>query len=212
MYWMDFLKRFAGRPLFHASMLSIFYDSPQLRQVQLTRWTKAGKLDQVRRGWYLIRPPWRSREVSRPYIANQVVHPSYLSLEWALQYYDMIPEYVPNPTLITTERAIRLQAVNSLFIYHHVKPAIFSGYIQVELEGLKLNIAYPEKALFDKIYIFLQDQSFSVEWLESLRLQNLEDFDFERFQSYLEHVKKKNIKKSLEASLEYLEELQGENP
>jgi hypothetical protein len=208
--WTTFLNRFADRPLFHTSMLAIFGTPSPHRQVQLARWTKAGKLTQVRRGWYLIAPPWRKKEIPIPYIANHIVNPSYLSLEWALQYYDMIPEYVPNPTSITTERGIRISALDTLFIYHHIKPAYFNGFRQIDLDNHNLNIALPEKALFDKLYIFLQKNRFSVQWLDSLRLQNIETFNFNRFESYFSEVKGGNLKKILHSTLLYLEKLKGE--
>ncbi len=52
MDWNNFLNRFAGQPLFHSSMLGVFPDPQAHRQVQLSRWTKAGKLSQV---CYLIK-------------------------------------------------------------------------------------------------------------------------------------------------------------
>lgn len=215
MDWKDLLHEFAERPLFHTSMLGIFPDPPQHRQVQLSRWTKAGKLSQVRRGWYVIGQPWRTKELPPAYIANSVVHPSYLSLEWALQYHDMIPEYVPNPTSVTTERGCRFSWDSSLFIYYHVQPALFFGYRQVEVGGYKLNVAYPEKALLDKIYLFLQKNRFSMEWLQELRLQNLESFDMDRFASFIERGGwAQKHKKALDRVLQYLHDtrLEGEKP
>lgn len=47
-------------------------------------------------------------------------------------YYEMIPEYVPNPTSITTGLGIQFAAQNRLFIYYHVKPSFFTGYTRVE--------------------------------------------------------------------------------
>jgi len=58
-------------------------------------------------------------------IANQVVHPSYISLEWALQYYQMIPESVPHLTSITTTRRTEFVFKNRLFIYHFIQPIVY---------------------------------------------------------------------------------------
>jgi len=81
MRWKDLLTKFAKRPLFHSSMLKIFPDDPHHIQVQLSRWVDAGKLSQIRKGWYLIEKPYRLKEVPSPVIANTVVHPSYLSFD-----------------------------------------------------------------------------------------------------------------------------------
>lgn len=210
MEWNDFLKQFAQRPLFHSSMLDIFSDPLSHRQVQLSRWTKAGKLLQFRRGWYLIEKPWRLKDVPPPVIANNVLQPSYLSLDWALQYYEMIPEYVPNPTSITTARGIRFAVQNTLYLYYHVQPSFFKGYKQEEVGGFKIKIAYPEKALLDKIYLFMQGNPFSIQWLEELRLQELDDFDLRLFRSFARGVNKKKFKDAVEITCGYIDSRKGE--
>jgi predicted transcriptional regulator of viral defense system len=204
MKWEDFLKKFAERPIFHSSMLEIFPDDPHHIQVQLSRWVDSGKLSQIRKEWYLIEKPYRLKEVPPPVIANTVVHPSYLSLEWALQYYGMIPEHVPNPTSITTNRGIRFTAQQTLFLYHHVQSPFFTGYTQTQYNDHALYVASPEKALMDKIYIFLQKNEFSLDWLRELRLQNLDLFDFNRFQSYVNKTRKRGLSKAVKKSVEYL--------
>ena len=158
----------------------------------------------------MIEKPWRTRDVPLPVIANSVVHPSYLSLEWALQYYDMIPEYVPNPTSITTGRGMQFTAQGSLFLYHHVQPSFFTGYRQEEIDGFKVNIAYPEKALLDKIYLFLQRKSFSMAWLEELRLQELDNFDIQRFEVLAPVLKNKKFREAVKATCQYIHQKKGE--
>lgn len=210
MDWNNFLNHFADRPLFHSTMLDVFPDPPAHRQVQLSRWTRAGKLSQVSRSWYIIEKPWRKHETPLPVIANTVVHPSYLSLEWALQYYGMIPEHVPNPTSITTGRGMQFEAQGALFLYYHVQPSFFKGYRQETPGGFKVNIAYPEKALLDKIYLFLQRNPFSLAWLEELRLQELKDFDIQRFETFASGSVKKKFKKAVIETSRYISHLKGE--
>jgi len=204
------LNEFAKRPFFHSSMLAIFPDPTSHKQVQLSRWTRAGKLSQIRKGWYLIEKPWRAKEVPLTVIANCVVHPSYLSLDWALQYYEMIPEYVPNPTSVTTDRGMRFTAQNSLFIYYHVQPSFFKGYRQEKVNGYDINIACPEKALIDKIYLFLQSNRFSVEWLKELRLQNLDTLDLDKLLSFSRAAKRKKFQEAVQSTYQYLKSMREE--
>jgi len=206
MKWRDFLFEFAERPLFHSSLLEIFHDDRHHIQVQLSRWVDSGKISQIRREWYLIEKPYRLKDIPLPVIANRVVHPSYLSLEWALQYYEMIPEYVPNPTSITTERGIQFASQNRLFIYHHVQPSFFTGYSQVESDGHLISIAFAEKALLDKIYLFIHGNKFSSEWLKEMRLQNLDNFDLKRFEFFVQKTRKKALSKAVEMTVKYLRE------
>jgi len=187
-------------------MLDIFAEDRRHIQVQLSRWVKAGKLAKIRREWYLIEKPYRLRDVPLPEIAATVHHPSYLSLEWALQYYEMIPEYVPNPTCVTTERSIQFSAQNRLFIYHHIQPALFSDYEPADAEGQKFPIALPEKALFDKIYIFLRKNRFSLDWLKELRLQNLERLNLGKFESMSRKTRLRGLAHAVERTVQYIEE------
>ncbi len=210
MEWNDFLNRFVQQPLFHSSMLAVFPEPVSHVQVQLSRWTRTGKLLQVRRGWYLIAKPWRSQEVPLSVVANQVVFPSYLSTEWALQYYDMIPEYVPNPTSITTGKGMRFVALETWFIYYHVPPSFFKGYSQEQLGSDKIAIACPEKALLDKMYLFLQRNLFSMAWLQELRLQQLEIFDLCRFTELAQSVNTKKFQAAVAQTCEYIKTLKGE--
>ncbi len=200
------MDEFAQRPLFHSSMLNIFSDPPGHIQIQLSRWVRAGKLIQIRRGWYLIARPYRLEEIPLPVIANRVVHPSYLSLDWALQYYDLIPEHVPNPTSVTSGRGIDITVQDSLFIYRHVQPSFFCGYEQRKYRGYTVTIALPEKALLDKIYLFSQENPFSPEWLAELRLQNLDQLNLHRFKDFSTKIGRRGWGKILKSSLAYLEE------
>jgi len=204
MKWKDFLLEFAERPLFHSSMLEIFPDDRHHIQVQLSRWANSGKISQIRRAWYLIEKPYRLNDVPIPVIANSVVHPSYLSLDWALQYYEMIPEYVPNPTSITTGRGFQFVAQNRLFIYYHVQPSFFAGYARMKSNGHIINIAHPEKALLDKIYLFIQRNKFSLDWLNELRLQNLDRFSIARFKSFFQKTNKKGLSNVAKMTIQYI--------
>jgi len=206
MNWPEFLGEFAGRPLFHSSMLGIFPDNRAHAQIQLTRWTKAGKIAQIGRGWYLIQRPYRQNEIPLPMIANSVIHPSYLSLEWALQHRQMIPEFVSNPTSMTTSRGTEFIFENRLFTYHFVQPSLFTGYIREEYEGEPAFIACAEKALFDKVYLFIRRDAFSLDWLRELRLQNLDGFDLTRFQSYLEKTKRPGLRRAIELASRFIRE------
>jgi len=210
MKWKDVLEHFGDTPLFHATMLGIFQDHEGHRQVQLSRWVRSGKLHQVRRGWYLIASPYRRRDVAPEVIAATVVHPAYLSLDWALHYYDMIPEFVPNPTLVTTRRNRQITFSHSVFIYHHVQPSFFFGYRLENPGGGAVPLADREKALLDKIYLFSLREPLSREWLQELRLQNLDDFDLDRFAAYAERLRAARFAAPVALSLCFLRELKEE--
>lgn len=210
MKWEDLLKEFSSRPLFHSSMLRIFDDPPAHIEVQLSRWSLAGKLCRIRREWYLIEAPYRARDVSEAVIANSAVQPSYLSLEWALGFYGLIPEAVFNPTSITSARGIEFTAQGKRFFYHHVQPAFFFGYEKITHGGDVFIIAGPEKALLDKMYIAARLGTLSAEWLRGLRLQNLDTLDEAKFRESAALVRRPGFAAAVDAAATYIRENRNE--
>lgn len=210
MRWEGFLGKFSDRPLFHSSMLRFFDDAPTHIEVQLSRWAAAGKLCRIRRGWYLIEEPYRIRDVSEAVIANTVVQPSYLSLDWALGFYGLIPESVFNPTSITTARGTSFTARGRRYFYHHVQPGFFAGYEKTERSKDVFIIAEPEKALIDKMYIALRHSEFSRRWLEGLRLQNLDMLNEAKLRDWGDRVRKPGFAAAVEAAAAYIGEKREE--
>jgi predicted transcriptional regulator of viral defense system len=207
MNWSEFLSKFADQPLFHSSMLQVFRESQAYLQVQLSRWVDTKKLIQIRRGWYMIAEPYRQREIPPAVIANRVVAPSYLSLEWALSFYGIIPEETPNPTSVTTARAEDFQAIGRLFIYRHIKPSYFKGYSRMKHDDHEILIASQEKALWDKLYLYLRGRSFSSRWLEGLRLQNLEEFNLSHWKKYTMMTPLASLRRASSLVADYIQEI-----
>ena len=79
--------------------------------------------------------------------------PSYISLDYALHYYGMIPERVEAVTSVTCSRGRRFSTPVGLFIYRGISMNAYQiGIDQVVLDGGTFLIAVPEKALSDKIH------------------------------------------------------------
>lgn len=198
------MENFGGQPLVHSSMLGIFPDSLNQKQVQLSRWKRGKKLHQILRGWYMIAKPYTSVEVPDGVIANQVIHPSYLSLEWALQYYELIPEHVPALTSITTQRGREFIFRGTQYSYRHVQPGFFFGYSQVNLEGVELIIADPEKSLLDKVYLYNQSSPVTSSWLRELRLQNVDILDVGKLHDYAQKIQGRKFRKGMDLTIQFV--------
>jgi hypothetical protein len=54
---------------------------------------------------------------------------SYVSLQSALSYHGMIPEYVPETTCITTGRPLCIQTPFGRISYRHLKSGAFTGFV-----------------------------------------------------------------------------------
>jgi predicted transcriptional regulator of viral defense system len=202
---MDFkeLLRIAGnQPLFESSLLLTGMDDPFIVQRQLTRWKRAGRIIQLRRGLYTLAPPYQKVKPHPFLIANHIQSGSYVSSQSALAYYGLIPEYTPVVTSVTTMRPGERETPLGIYIYQHIQKSLFYGYRLVDLgDEMQAFLALPEKALLDLVY--LQPGGDSPSYLDELRLQNLEQLDL---QVLLRQAKRASRPKLMRAA-EHLVEL-----
>jgi predicted transcriptional regulator of viral defense system len=177
----ELLKIVGDRPLFKTSFLLAGAVKPKNIQRQLVRWTQSGKLYQLRRGLYALRPPYQKTKPHPFLIANRLVEPSYVSLQSALAHYGLIPEYVPLVTSITTGRPQEVETPLGRFKYQHIKQDLFHSFHRHSVSAQQeVYLAVPEKALLDLIY--LQPGGDELPYLRELRLQNLAHLDAAAFQ------------------------------
>ncbi len=177
---MDFehlIELIGQQPLFESTLLLAGDVNPANLQKQLSRWTSTGKVLQLRRGLYALAKLYRQKEPHPFLIGNQLVEPSYVSVQSALAHYDLIPEAVTEVTNITIRRRSKTyQTPFGRFKYQHVQRDLFFGFSLVQITfDQYCYLARPEKALLDLIY--LSPQGNELDFLETLRLQNLEKLD-----------------------------------
>lgn len=132
----------------------MWFDEP-LPQIQarLSRWVQKGKLIRLKKGKYVLPELYRKNTISPYAISNELVGPSYVSLETALEYYGMIPERVVSIQGITPRQTNAWQNEFGHFSYHHIKQERFFGYDKVQLsDDESFLCATPEKALIDLFY------------------------------------------------------------
>ncbi len=165
-------------PIFESGFLLAGDVDPADVRRQLSRWVKAKRIIQLRRGLYALAPPYRKVQPHPFQLANRLVPGSYVSLQSALAYYGLIPEYVPLTTSVTTGRPGRWDTPLGSFDFRHLSRKLYSKYRLVDL-GTNQNafVASPEKALADLIH--LTPSADRIEYLETLRLQNLDTLDVE---------------------------------
>jgi len=173
MKFRELLSIVQDEPVFEtALMLSGNVDPADVRR-QLSRWTAAGRLYQLRRGLYSLAPPFQKVRPDPYVIANHLVRPSYVSLQSALSFYGLIPEAVPVTTSITTGRPGEFSTPLGDYSFRHVQVPLFRGFDVLEpSEKQPAFVASPEKALFDLLY--LEPGSDSEAFLTEMRL-DLED-------------------------------------
>jgi len=114
---------------------------------------KKGVIIRVKKGLYVFGDEYRQRPYSREILANLIYGPSYISLDYALQYYGLIPERVEALTSVTTGRSRKFFTPIGLFTYRMISLEAFRiGMDRVEIgDGRAFLMATREKALADKI-------------------------------------------------------------
>ncbi len=150
------------------------YSAPRAK---LTKLLNAGALIRVKKGLYVFGPLFQRGPISKEVLANLIYGPSYISLEWALQHYRMLPEAVVEVTSVTTKPAKIFTSPIGRFSYAHCHAKNYPmGIVQVEFsEYQRALMATPEKAACDLLVI----RRGKVNSLRELTAILLEDYRFE---------------------------------
>lgn len=127
----------------------IFGLSPYKAEYSLNRLVKEGLLARLKKGVYILKinPP------SEEEIANVLYKPSYISFEYALAYYNIIPEMTYQITSATTKPTRLFDVGHIAFAYYTIKSEAYTGYTMAQRGEKRFYIAEPEKALVDYLYI-----------------------------------------------------------
>lgn len=120
----------------------------------LDRFVEEELLTRLKRGLYSLKtdPP------SEQEIANALYRPSYISFDYALAYYNLIPEMVYEVTSATTKPTRLFTTETLAFSYYSIKTEAFTGYSLKQEGDRRFYIAEPEKALVDYLYILTLGQ------------------------------------------------------
>jgi len=125
------------------------YSNPNAR---IKLWVGQGYLVPLKRGLYIVSHEITQQEPCLGLIANHLYSPSYVSLQYALRQYGLIPERVMLVTNITTCHARTFSNSLGSFSYHNVNRAYFALGVTARKEGASTYlIATPEKALVDTL-------------------------------------------------------------
>ena len=212
---MDFrkmIKEYAEAPISRHLILDLLseYQRPNDKISELI---KSKALISVRRGLYIVGPKTDLPTPEPFLIANHLRGPSYVSLESALSYWNMIPETAYELSSVTIKTPKLYKTPVGRFSYRQLKTPYYSYGIKNIRHSSKQSIlvASPEKALCDKIVLtpkihlrsITQTQDFL---MEDLRMDSevLSTLDTKVMESWIENAPKKS---SLEMLIKTLKEL-----
>lgn len=126
----------------------VFPKSQDQIQYFLETQTEQGLFIRLKKGLYALKTDLPGDEE----IANALYKPSYLSFEYAMAKYGIIPESPYNLTSATTNPTRVFSIDHLAFSYFTIKQGVYTGYYLDTTGGRKVLIAEGEKALADYLY------------------------------------------------------------
>lgn len=194
-------KEIGNTPIDFATLAS-FFPEHKCKYNKISALEKEENLLRLKQGLYVPTSQASGQLLSEGLIANHLYGPSYVSLQYALRYYGLIPEQVFTVSSITTKRSRVFQNSLARFEYVHTSDDAFSIGVRIEktVNGTSFLIASPEKALCDLIadisYLNLRYRNEILIWLEEdirFNMDELFRFDTGILREYAKVGKKKNM-------------------
>ena len=155
----------------------------------------------LKKGFYTFSKLYQTKPINLISVANTLYSPSYVSFDYALSYYGMIPERVSEVTSATSKNEKLFDTPIGRFSYKKVSPEAYSlgiDWIYDDVEGGRF-IATAEKALCDKIKydrgIGTLTQNSMVEYLKyDLRIDITTPLNYELIEIIATAYKSRNLK------------------
>ncbi|MFB3844788.1 MAG: hypothetical protein ACE14O_03435 [Candidatus Cloacimonadaceae bacterium] len=143
---------------------------------KITQLLRKGEIIRIRKGLYI------TPETANPYLkeilAGMIYGPSYISLEYALAHYQMIPEQIKVITSVTTGKPNLYTTPVGVFTYRHLKKELYPLGVEYFASGNGgFFMASREKALCDLIYYHtaaVKNEGADVFLLEDMRFDPFE--------------------------------------
>lgn len=157
-------------------------------------------LVRLKRGIYLISPPYQKYLPNAFEIAQTLYGPSYISFESALSHHGLIPEAVYTTTSACLRRSNTVKTSLGQFQYLHVSQEEFMlGVKRVQDVDSIYLLATPWKAIADLCYIQKKEWKSFSDMCEDLRIEkeDLQNKDLEVLEQLIQKYGSKHVQKIL---------------
>jgi predicted transcriptional regulator of viral defense system len=195
------IENLGNVPVDYSVLRDIFSDY-KFPKNKISTLENEGQLMRLKKGMYVVSPDVSKVLLSTELIANHLYGPSYVSMESALCYYGLIPEYVRIVRSMTTNRSAVFENAVATFQYKHAEAEYYAVGISMASTNDKTAflIASPTKALCDMIVttsrLHLQSETAVVRYIEQdlrMDINTLRDMDVSVVEGCLRTGKKKSI-------------------
>ena len=177
-----------GQIISTAHLLKIFQKKYKKNSAynRIQKLYKLGWLLRIKKGLYLIVDNITSRSMNTMSLLRiaQALHKnSYISLNWALNYYQMFDQYSHNIISINYQISKKYKFSEQNFRFIKISKKYYFGFTQIREEGKLINIASREKALID--YLYLMQNFYAANLVFEKIKEHQTDIDFLKLQKYI---------------------------
>ena len=184
----------------HEMIYSLLEKSISNVNEKISNLVKNGELVRLKKGFYTFSKLYQTKPINLISVANTLYSPSYVSFDYALSYYGMIPERVSEVTSATSKNEKLFDTPIGRFSYKKISLDAYSlgiDWIYDDIEGGRF-IATAEKALCDKIKydrgIGTLTQNSMIEYLKyDLRIDITKPLNYELIEIIATAYKSRNL-------------------
>ncbi len=171
---------------------------------RLHEWAKKSYVTPLIKGHFIF-SEFLGNEGVELLISNKIYESSYISTEFVMSEYSLIPEAVYTITAVSTRKTNHFSTAAGEYSYRRIKRELFTGYdmkkITLHLAGKQterqIRIASLEKAFFD--FIYFGKQQLSGDQIADYRFDNemLDAMDKDRLYGYVQQAGRKSLESTL---------------
>jgi predicted transcriptional regulator of viral defense system len=185
----------------HEMIYSLLEKSISNVNEKISNLVRNKELIRLKKGFYTFSKLYQTKPINLISVANTLYSPSYVSFDYALSYYGMIPERVSEVTSATSKNEKLFDTPIGRFSYKKISLDAYSlgiDWIYDDIEGGRF-IATAEKALCDKIKydrgIGTLTQASMIEYLKyDLRIDITTPLNYELIEIIATAYKSRNLK------------------
>ncbi len=162
---------------------------PKFDSRRLFEWKQKGYLIKLTNKWYVFSNVAITDGLNY-LISNSICQPSYISLETALYFHELIGDIAPTDSFseksihaITKHKTVIYHNDRGIYSYRKIKPELYFGFDTVEIDGKPVQMANPEKALIDFLYFNANLNSLSKLTSIAWNTQALAQLDWKKLSS-----------------------------
>jgi len=175
-------------------------------KLNLKNWIEKWYIKPIIKTWYIFWDAIVDDNVLY-YISNKIYDPSYISMEVALSYYHLIPEWVFAITAVSSKKTQEFDTIFGKFIYHSIKKNLMFGYKIKNIWNISYKIAEIEKAVLD--FLYFRKHINTLKDFEELRFdcyEFMQQVDITKFKRYAKQYPSQKFQKKIQDFISYVKQ------